>query len=313
MNGGSELQEARQEAAINYFRLVDAGDPAVSDLFTDNAQMFFPKFGFATGKDQIGAFAQGLGRGISAIEHDIPGLTVLSSGNYVVIEGEVKGTTTSGVAFPDGVSSYGLFCNVFEFEGERIKRIHIYEDPDFGSMHTDGAGASSSGWPPSTASTARPTPRSATTSRSGVRRSRPSHQHMEGMVPQVHLPGEEAEVDFASPNRNRRHPAQRVQVPILGLRPAATGRWNQWALQRTRIGSSVCCGCPRPTSLCPVRPPLSVRPGGADPTSYHAVGVVGRGHHPLGCLPAIRVASRRSARSMAPAALIRPMWLNACG
>ncbi|GAB3974710.1 hypothetical protein GCM10029978_057000 [Actinoallomurus acanthiterrae] len=138
MHDSSDLQKAREESAINYFRLVDAADPAVLDLFTDDAQMFFPKFGFATGKDQIGAFAQGLGRGISAIEHDIPGFIVLSSGNYVVIEGAVKGTTTSGVAFPDGVSSFGLFCNVFEFEGERIKRVHIYEDPDFASTHTDG-------------------------------------------------------------------------------------------------------------------------------------------------------------------------------
>ncbi|MFH9969210.1 nuclear transport factor 2 family protein, partial [Streptomyces mirabilis] len=74
---------------------------------------------------------------ISSIQHDIPGLTVISSGNYVVTEGSVRGTTKSGAAFPDGKSSYGLFCNVFEFEDERIKRLHIYEDPDFASTHTD--------------------------------------------------------------------------------------------------------------------------------------------------------------------------------
>ncbi|MFJ6902718.1 nuclear transport factor 2 family protein [Streptomyces griseoluteus] len=138
MNSSSDLGKIREEVAVNYFRLVDAADPAVLDLFTEDARMFFPKFGFATGKDQIGAFAQGLGRGISKIEHDIAGFTVLSSGNLVVIEGVVKGTTTSGVNFPDGVSSYGLFCNVFEFEGERISRVHIYEDPDFASTHDHG-------------------------------------------------------------------------------------------------------------------------------------------------------------------------------
>lgn len=56
----------------------------------------------------------------------------------MVIEGAVKGTTTSGATFPDRVSSFGLFCNVFEFEGERIKRVHIYEDPDFASTHSEG-------------------------------------------------------------------------------------------------------------------------------------------------------------------------------
>lgn len=100
--------------------------------------MFFPKFGIATGKAQIASFAQGFAGKIASIQHDIPGLTVVSSGNYVVTEGSVRGTTTSGTAFPDGSSSYGLFCNVFEFEGERIKRLHIYEDPDFASTHMDG-------------------------------------------------------------------------------------------------------------------------------------------------------------------------------
>ncbi|MFI6357997.1 nuclear transport factor 2 family protein [Streptomyces sp. NPDC050743] len=137
MNGSSDLKKTREEVAIHYFRLVDATDPAVLDLFTDDARMFFPKFGFAAGKDQIGTFAQGPGRGISKIEHDIPGFTVLSSGNHVAVEA-VKGTTASGVDFPDRVSSFGLFCNVLKFEGERIRRVHIYEDPDFASTHTRG-------------------------------------------------------------------------------------------------------------------------------------------------------------------------------
>ncbi|MEU1534712.1 nuclear transport factor 2 family protein [Streptomyces fagopyri] len=134
----STLQEAREEAAVRYFHLVDSADPAILDLFTDDAQMFFPKFGIATGKDQIAAFAQGFASQISSIQHDIPALTVISSGNHVVTEGSVRGTTKSGAAFPDGTSSYGLFCNVFEFEGERIKRLHIYEDPDFAGTHSDG-------------------------------------------------------------------------------------------------------------------------------------------------------------------------------
>ncbi|WP_328891669.1 MULTISPECIES: nuclear transport factor 2 family protein [unclassified Streptomyces] len=138
MNGNSDLQKRREEIVINYFRMVDAGNPAVIDIFTDDAQMFYPKFGFAVGKAQIGAFAQGLGRGIASLEHEIDGFTVLSSGNYVIVEGAENGTTTSGVDFPDGVSSFGLFCNVFEFEGELIKRTHIYVDPDFANTHAEG-------------------------------------------------------------------------------------------------------------------------------------------------------------------------------
>ncbi|TXS54744.1 nuclear transport factor 2 family protein [Streptomyces sp. me109] len=138
MNGNSDLQKRREEIVINYFRMVDAGNPAVIDIFTDDAQMFYPKFGFAVGKAQIGAFAQGLGRGIASLEHEIDGFTVLSSGNYVIVEGAGKGTLTSGATFPDDDPTSGMFCNVFEFEGERIKRLHIYEDPDFARTHADG-------------------------------------------------------------------------------------------------------------------------------------------------------------------------------
>jgi len=138
MNATSDIQKRREEIAINYFRMVDAGNPAVIDIFTEDAQMFYPKFGIARGKAQIGAFAQGLGRGISSLQHEIDSFTVLTSGNYVIVEGAEKGTTMSGTAFPDGVFSFGLFCNVFEFENEFIKRIHIYVDPDFANTHAEG-------------------------------------------------------------------------------------------------------------------------------------------------------------------------------
>ncbi|KUN25471.1 hypothetical protein AQJ23_16450 [Streptomyces antibioticus] len=138
MNTTSDIQKRREETAVNYFRMVDAGNPAVIDLFTDDARMFYPKLGIARGKAQIAAFAQGLGREIASLTHEIEGFTVLTSGNHVIVEGMERGTTTSGVDFPDGISSFGLFCNVFEFEGELIKRVHIYVDPDFNNTHADG-------------------------------------------------------------------------------------------------------------------------------------------------------------------------------
>ncbi|WP_277959774.1 nuclear transport factor 2 family protein [Frigoribacterium faeni] len=128
----------REEIARQYFRLADAGDPAIVDLFTDDAQMFYPKFGYARGKAQIGAFAGGLGRGVVSLCHDIDGFTVISAGDHVVVEGTERGTTTTGVEFPDDKSSFGLFCNVFKFEGLLIKRVHVYVDPDFANTHTQG-------------------------------------------------------------------------------------------------------------------------------------------------------------------------------
>ncbi|PZA21310.1 nuclear transport factor 2 family protein [Modestobacter versicolor] len=133
-SGKSKLEDV----AVQYFRLVDAGDPAVIDLFVDDAQMFYPKFGHARGKAEIGAFARGLARGVSRLQHELDDFNVIAVGSYVVVEGAEHGRTSSGIDFPDGTSSFGVFCNVFEFEGDLIKQVHIYVDPDFASTHADG-------------------------------------------------------------------------------------------------------------------------------------------------------------------------------
>lgn len=134
----TDIQIQREDVTRQYFRRADAGDPTIIDLFTDDAQMFYPKFGYAHGKKQIGAFARGLGRGVASLRHELDGFVVVSAGNYVVIEGAEHGTTTTGVDFPDAKSSFGLFCNVFEFEGLLIKRVHVYVDPDFANSHAQG-------------------------------------------------------------------------------------------------------------------------------------------------------------------------------
>jgi hypothetical protein len=41
----SNIRERREEITVDYFRRVDAGDPTVIDLFTEDAQMFYPKSG----------------------------------------------------------------------------------------------------------------------------------------------------------------------------------------------------------------------------------------------------------------------------
>lgn len=102
-------------------------------LFADDAVLYFPKLGLAQGKAEIGLLAQGFASEILEIEHDIGNFNIMPSGDFVVIEGQVKGITRSGGAFPDNVYSQGRFCNVFEFDGYLINRLHIYEDPDFNS------------------------------------------------------------------------------------------------------------------------------------------------------------------------------------
>lgn len=132
MNEAS-LQERRIATAIEYFRRVDRADPTVLDLFTDDASMYFPKLGSARGKQQIGLFAHGFGLEIVDIEHDIEHFNIFPSGDFLIVEGQERGRSRLGGAWPDGIYSEGRFCNVFAFEGELIKQVRIYADPDFNS------------------------------------------------------------------------------------------------------------------------------------------------------------------------------------
>jgi len=125
--------EARRKAVENYFRWVDAGDPRLFDLFTDDVEFFFPKFGRGRGKDAIRRFGAAFKAQIVELEHDIEGLHYIASdgGDFIVVEGQERGVTRDGANWPDGTINEGRFCDVFQFEGALIRRTYIYVDPDF--------------------------------------------------------------------------------------------------------------------------------------------------------------------------------------
>ncbi|WP_394832053.1 nuclear transport factor 2 family protein [Pendulispora rubella] len=125
--------EARRKIVENYFRWVDAGDPRLFDLFTDDVEFFFPKFGRGRGKDAIRRFRAAFEAQIAELEHDIAGLHYIASdaGDFIVVEGQERGVTRDGAKWPDGTINEGRFCDVFQFEGALIRRTYIYVDPDF--------------------------------------------------------------------------------------------------------------------------------------------------------------------------------------
>lgn len=134
---GGTIGNVRIESVNTYFRKVNARDPTILDLFTDDVQMFFPKFGLAHGKAALVKFSETLTSELESIEHDIEAFNYIVSGNFVVVEGTERGVTRSGVRWPDGIVSSGRFCNVFEFDGALIRHLHIYVDPDFTSADQD--------------------------------------------------------------------------------------------------------------------------------------------------------------------------------
>ncbi|RMX04220.1 hypothetical protein D8I35_15605 [Corticibacter populi] len=127
----SDLSASRIQAIRDYFRKVDAKDASLLDLFTEDVAFFFPKFGVAHGKATLARFAQRIAEEAAQLSHDIEGFVFTVDDDRIAVEGREWGVTASGRAWPDGEISQGRFCNVFEFEGELIKRAFIYVDPDF--------------------------------------------------------------------------------------------------------------------------------------------------------------------------------------
>ncbi|MBK5263990.1 MAG: nuclear transport factor 2 family protein [Alphaproteobacteria bacterium] len=123
----------RIAAVKDYFRRGDAGRPDMLELFADDFQFYFPKFGIGRGKDDFMAFATGLVGSLNAIAHDIDAFSFIESGDKVVVEGTTHGEDNKGAQWQGGRTPGGRFCSVFQFEGALIARMHIYLDPDYTS------------------------------------------------------------------------------------------------------------------------------------------------------------------------------------
>ncbi|HEY2662045.1 MAG TPA: nuclear transport factor 2 family protein [Caulobacteraceae bacterium] len=137
MNGLS-IRSDNVEVAIQYFRLLDAGDARLFDLFAEDAEFYFPKYGRGVGKAALGEIAAQLGEVQASVEHDVGSYLFISSGERVVVEGTTKGVLKSGQRWAAGETPAGRFCNVFEIRDGLIKRLHVYLDPDYAGAHEEG-------------------------------------------------------------------------------------------------------------------------------------------------------------------------------
>jgi ketosteroid isomerase-like protein len=113
-----------------YFVRLDQGRPDVLDLFHENAEIYFPKFGLGFGRQSFGEMMKGFSGAMDFIKHDYDGFTFLPSGDYVVVEGTSNGAI-SGKSWQGGKTPGGRFCNVFKLRDDRIASVHIYLDPDY--------------------------------------------------------------------------------------------------------------------------------------------------------------------------------------
>src|SRR5690606_10390236 len=88
------------ELVVEYFEKVDAGDPSYLDLFSEDVDFFFPKFGQVKGKHALVEFGNRIGRSLNSIWHDIEGFQITTAGNKVIVEGQEGGVMSDGTPWP---------------------------------------------------------------------------------------------------------------------------------------------------------------------------------------------------------------------
>jgi hypothetical protein len=134
--------EQRKSVALEYLKAFDnAGKTSnggnILDLFADDAQVFFPKWGLANGKQQIGQLFSDFGGGIKQILHDYASFNWIMTGtDTFAVEGTSAGEHKEG-PWRAGVSHAGRWCDVFEVRDFLIQRCFIYLDPDYAGLDTE--------------------------------------------------------------------------------------------------------------------------------------------------------------------------------
>lgn len=116
--------------AQEYFRKADQGSPDILDLFHQDVELYFPKFGFGFGKNAFLEMVKGFEGSLELILHDYDNLNFMPSGDFLIVEGTSKGKL-NGKTWEGGKTAGGRFCNVFKFRDNLIISVHVYLDPDY--------------------------------------------------------------------------------------------------------------------------------------------------------------------------------------
>ncbi len=138
---GTMTDEQRKSVAIEYLKAFDnkgitSSGGSMLDLFAADAQVFFPKWGLATGKTQIARLFTDFGGLIQFVRHDFATCNwLMTGGDVFAVEGTSAGMHRDG-AWHAGVTHAGRWCDVFEVRDFLIQRCFIYLDPDYAGLDT---------------------------------------------------------------------------------------------------------------------------------------------------------------------------------
>ena len=126
----SPTNQNRIKVVQDYFRLADQGSREILELFHEDAEIYFPKFGFGFGRQSFFELTKGFEGALEFVRHDYDTLKIIPAGDYVFVEGTSRGKL-SGKTWKGGETPGGRFCNVFQFRGDRLSSVHVYLDPDY--------------------------------------------------------------------------------------------------------------------------------------------------------------------------------------
>ena len=135
--------EQRKSVAVEYLKAFDKGGVtstggSILELFASDAQVYFPKWGLATGHEQIGTLFGDVGGTLKSIQHPIlDDIIAHDPEAHVACEGTSYGEHHDGT-WRAGVPDWGAgrWCDVFEIRDFLIQRCFIYLDPDYASKDT---------------------------------------------------------------------------------------------------------------------------------------------------------------------------------
>jgi hypothetical protein len=133
--------EQRKSIALEYLKAFDnrgvtSTGGSILDLFAEDAQVFFPKWGLATGKKEIGRLFTDFGALIRSILHDYATFNwIMTNSDVFACEGTSAGVHRDA-AWRAGVTHAGRWCDVFEVRDFLIQRFFIYLDPDYAGLDT---------------------------------------------------------------------------------------------------------------------------------------------------------------------------------
>jgi len=93
-------------ALLDYFKLADQGSPEVLDLFHEDVELYFPKFGFGVGRQAFLEFVKGFEGTLEFIRHDYDKLTFISATDHSGLVGS-NSSVPYGRALRRGIGRTG--------------------------------------------------------------------------------------------------------------------------------------------------------------------------------------------------------------